>query len=100
MQIWRILNGARRNVKRSKSMMKRIDGLSAYDILKIEGCPITLPRARSMTQARLDYEGREDQIFEWYLNNKDKICPECNEKLIDDNCQGFCSASCLQESEG
>lgn len=49
-------------------MNRNKQGLSAYDILKIEGCPITLPRARSMTQARIDYETWEPAIFDWYEN--------------------------------
>jgi len=54
-------------------LKKNKEGLSAYDILDIEGCPITLPKARSMTQARIDYEQREEQIFQWYENNKSNL---------------------------
>lgn len=46
--------------------MKTVDGLSGYDILKMPQCPIKLPTARSMTQARIDFEHLEDSIFEWY----------------------------------
>lgn len=42
------------------------DGLTGYDILKLPGCPITLPSARSMTQARIDYEQHEADLFNWY----------------------------------
>lgn len=50
--------------------MKTIDGLNSYDILRMPECPIKLPRARSMTQAKLDFEHLEDSIIEWYKNHK------------------------------
>lgn len=51
--------------------MKTIDGLTAYDIMnKYKDCPIHMPRARSMTQARIDFESREESVIEWYKENK------------------------------
>lgn len=48
---------------------KRIDGMTAYDILhKYPDCP-GLPRARSMTQARIDYYHYQDGIIQWYIDN-------------------------------
>lgn len=48
------------------------DGLSAYDILNKfdKDCPIKLPHARSMTQAKIDYEHREQAIISWYESQK------------------------------
>lgn len=56
---------------------KTISGLSAYDILRMSECPLTLPTARSMTQARMDYEHREDGIISWYIQwyNSQKQTP-------------------------
>jgi len=51
-------------------MEKRIDGLTAYDILEHPECPITLPKASSMTQARIDFQSRENQVIDWYKENK------------------------------
>ena len=45
-------------------------GMSAYNILNdYPKCPIRLPHARSMTQAKIDFEFREDDILKWYMNN-------------------------------
>lgn len=52
-----------------KMYNKEINGLSAYDILKMPECPIKLPSARSMTQARLDFNHYEDSIIDWYKNH-------------------------------
>lgn len=50
------------------------DGMSAYDILReFPDCPIKLPTARSMTQARIDYQTLSPAIFEWYKNNKIEV---------------------------
>jgi hypothetical protein len=49
------------------------DGLTAYDILrKYPECPIRLPFARSMTQARIDYEHVRKSIIQWYNNTQNK----------------------------
>jgi hypothetical protein len=37
-----------------------------YKILELPGCPVTLPKARSMTQARMDLEHLKPAIIEWY----------------------------------
>ena len=37
-----------------------------YMILHLPECPIALPRARSMTQARLDLEHLKPGIIKWY----------------------------------
>ena len=47
-------------------MTKHFFGKTAYDILAMRGCPIKLPHATSMTQARIDYEHRQDAIMDWY----------------------------------
>ena len=55
---------------------KRVHGKTAYEILDLPNCPISLPYARSMTQARIDFENREEAILEWYkrhVNTKKAI---------------------------
>jgi len=49
---------------------KTYDGKNAYDVLReCKNCPIKLPSARSMTQARIDYENRAQSIVDWYNEN-------------------------------
>lgn len=48
---------------------KTVNGLNAYDILRLPECHLSLPTARSMTQAKIDYEHREDGIINWYIND-------------------------------
>jgi hypothetical protein len=51
---------------------KTKDGKNAYDVLRERNdCPIRLPRARSMTQAKIDYEQRANDIIKWYNNQKE-----------------------------
>jgi hypothetical protein len=46
---------------------KTKDGKTAYEVLdNCPECPIRLPRARSMTQAKIDYEHRAERIVNWY----------------------------------
>jgi hypothetical protein len=45
-------------------------GITGYDILEMEDCPYTLPSAKSMKQAVIDYRHLEPQLFEWYNNRK------------------------------
>lgn len=55
---------------------KTFDGLSAYDVIRKVGDQLPyglqLPFARSMTQAKIDYDHRKHSIVEWY-NEKFKI---------------------------
>lgn len=51
-----------------KSGLKYVAGKNAYDIIKMPESPFTLPKARSMTQARIDFEAIEDRAIEWYIN--------------------------------
>jgi hypothetical protein len=60
------------------NVIKTLNGLSAYQILHIKDCPFKLPKARSMTQARLDYESLEDQILKWYETELLAINPIIN----------------------
>lgn len=55
-----------------KGYTKKIDGLDAYDIMRIHGCPISLPTARSMTQASIDFYSRQDAVIDWYIKEKKK----------------------------
>lgn len=60
----------------AKRKRKTMHGKTAYQILDMPECPISLPYARSMTTARIDYESREDSILEWYdryVKNKKSI---------------------------
>lgn len=41
-----------------------------YRILELPGCPITLPKARSMTQARTDLEHLKESIIQFYNTQK------------------------------
>lgn len=45
-----------------------IDGKNAYDIRREHPeCPIKIPTgARCMTSAKIDFEGVQDLIIEWY----------------------------------
>lgn len=46
---------------------KTKDGKTAYEVLDAcPFCPIKLPSARSMTQAKIDYESRAHSIVKWY----------------------------------
>jgi len=49
---------------------KTISDLEAYEILDMEGCPIKLPKARSMTQVRLDLQHLKPQLIEFRDKNK------------------------------
>lgn len=40
--------------------------ITGYDILKLPGCPYSLPTARSMTQARGDYYHLLPNLISWY----------------------------------
>lgn len=47
------------------------DGKSAYEVIKEVGndnlpSGVNLPTARSMTQARIDYQHRAQRIVDWY----------------------------------
>ena len=48
------------------------DGKTAYQIMRdYADCPRrTLPAARTMTQARTDYESIQDLVIEWYEKEK------------------------------
>lgn len=46
-----------------------IKEISHYDIINMNGCPIKLPSAKSMTQARIDYNFLKPAIKSWFLNN-------------------------------
>lgn len=49
---------------------KTKDGKNAYEVLReCKDCPIQLPSARSMTQAKIDYESRAQGIVDWYNQN-------------------------------
>jgi hypothetical protein len=58
---------------------RNADGLTAYEIMDMPECPHKLPRARSMTQARIDYNHLEPTVFEWYDNQK-AVANELNQK--------------------
>ena len=49
------------------------DNKTAYQILKIEGCPFRLPSADSMQELILAYKVTEDIIIKWYEENKKNI---------------------------
>jgi hypothetical protein len=50
---------------------KTKDVKTAYEVLDTcLDCPIHLPYARSMTQAKIDYELRAQAIIDWYDQNK------------------------------
>ncbi len=74
------------------------DGLTAYDVLRIKGCPHSLPRARSMMQAAMDYHHLQDSVLQWYEENKanirngslQKICSLCSN--IEGGIYGICEA--------
>jgi len=38
-----------------------------YEILKMPGCPVKLPTARSLMQAAYDLDHLKPRIKEWYL---------------------------------
>ena len=40
--------------------------ITGYDILRLPDCPYNLPKARSMTQAGIDYRTLEPALFAWY----------------------------------
>lgn len=40
--------------------------ISGYDILRLPGCPHSLPKARSLTQARDDYYHLLPNLIHWY----------------------------------
>lgn len=46
---------------------------NGYDILNLPGCPYRLPTARSMTQARMDYEKLLPDLYRWYEHTYLKI---------------------------
>lgn len=74
------------------------DGLTAYDVLRIKGCPYSLPKARSMMQAAIDYHHLQDEVLKWYEENKanirngslQKICSLCSN--IEGGQYGICDA--------
>ena len=47
------------------------DGKNAYEIKDLHPeCPYHWPTgARTMTSARIDFEGAQDRIIEWYVEN-------------------------------
>lgn len=52
---------------------KEITDMQAYDILDMPGCPIKLPHARSMTQARNDLQNIKHLLIKWhttYINQQ------------------------------
>lgn len=53
---------------RSSGFRELVDGKTGYDILNMEGCPIKLPKANSMTLAALDMQSLEPKLAEWYIN--------------------------------
>ena len=59
------------NSFRSSGYRELVDGLTGYDILRMPGCPITLPMATSMTQAALDMASAEPRLKAWYLKQKE-----------------------------
>jgi hypothetical protein len=42
------------------------DGKDAYEVLTLKNCPFKLPHARSMTQAKIDFENLEKRVIDWY----------------------------------
>ena len=42
----------------------------AYEILALPNCPIKLPRARSMTRAKLDLDALKPSLIQFYNTNK------------------------------
>lgn len=44
-----------------------VDGKTGYEILKMPGCPIKPPKARSMTQAAVDMHSLELSLAKWYI---------------------------------
>lgn len=54
---------------------KEISDTEAYEILKKPGCPIGLPKARSMTQAKLDLDSLKSALREWNSRIKKSSSP-------------------------
>lgn len=42
------------------------DGKCSSDIYHMPECPITMPRATSMTQASIDWYSHEQSVIDWY----------------------------------
>ncbi len=42
------------------------DGKCSSDIYHMDECPISMPKATSMTQASIDWYFREQKIIDWY----------------------------------
>lgn len=45
------------------------DGLTAFDILRIPGCPLQRERPDNVKGARKDYHDLEPAAFRWYDNH-------------------------------
>jgi len=50
----------------------KISDTQAYEILRMPGCPIQLPTARSMTQAKIDLDHLKPKIIKWYNSTTSK----------------------------
>lgn len=45
---------------------KKPNRITGYGVLRLKDCPFSLPFARSMTQATIDYHSLEPQLHKWY----------------------------------
>lgn len=62
-----------KKVKINTSGDVTVNGLTAYDAIKMQDAPIkSLPKARSMTQARIDYRQAEETLIP-FLIEREKI---------------------------
>lgn len=53
-----------------------ISDTEAYEILNKPDCPIRLPKARSMTQAKIDLDSLKSSLREWNSQIKQSLSPD------------------------
>lgn len=61
-------------------LKKNKDGLTAFDILRIPGCPLQRERPDNVKGARKDYHDLEPAAFRWYENHGKAILEKGKKK--------------------
>lgn len=85
-------------MKMRDHFLKYIKGGLFYEYELVDEVPVFKYDVRKFSMAEIISTGWEVLPIN-YFNNL-LICPQCKDEHTETDCQGYCTASCLQESEG